>query len=45
MRKIAKQQDQDGAEIDLTPMLDVVFIMLIFFIVVASFIKEAGVWR
>ena len=42
MRKIAKQQDQDGAEIDLTPMLDVVFIMLIFFIVVASFIKEAG---
>ena len=43
MRKIAKQQDQDGAEIDLTPMLDVVFIMLIFFLVVASFIKEAGV--
>lgn len=43
MRKIAKQQQQDGAEIDLTPMLDVVFIMLIFFIVVASFIKEAGV--
>ena len=43
MRKIAKDQDQDGAEIDLTPMLDVVFIMLIFFIVVASFIKEAGV--
>jgi biopolymer transport protein ExbD len=29
--------------IDLTPMLDVVFIMLIFFIVTASFIKEAGV--
>ena len=43
MRKIAKQQDQGGAEIGLTPMLDVVFIMLIFFIVVASFIKEAGV--
>ena len=43
MRKIAKQQEQGGAEIDLTPMLDVVFIMLIFFIVVASFIKEAGV--
>ena len=43
MRKIAKQREQDGAEIDLTPMLDVVFIMLIFFIVVASFIKEAGV--
>ena len=43
MRKIAQERDQDGAEIDLTPMLDVVFIMLIFFIVVASFIKEAGV--
>ena len=43
MRKLAREQDQDGAEIDLTPMLDVVFIMLIFFIVVASFIKEAGV--
>ena len=34
MRRIAKQQEGDGAEIDLTPMLDVVFIMLIFFIVV-----------
>ena len=32
----------DGNEIDLTPMLDVVFIMLIFFIVTASFVKEAG---
>lgn len=43
MRKFAKQQEDEGAEIDLTPMLDVVFIMLIFFIVVASFIKEAGI--
>ena len=43
MRKIAKQQDQDGAEIDLTPMLDVVFIMLIFFIVTSTFVKESGV--
>ncbi|OUS23741.1 biopolymer transporter ExbD [Gammaproteobacteria bacterium 45_16_T64] len=34
--------DEDSA-IDLTPMLDVVFIMLIFFIVTASFIKESGV--
>ena len=30
-------------EIDMTPMLDIVFIMLIFFIVTTSFIKEAGV--
>lgn len=35
-------QDSDS-EINLTPMLDVVFIMLIFFIVTASFIKEAGI--
>lgn len=43
MRRLAKQQEEESAEIDLTPMLDVVFIMLIFFIVVASFIKEAGI--
>jgi biopolymer transport protein ExbD len=34
---------QEEAEVDLTPMLDVVFIMLIFFIVTASFIKEVGI--
>ncbi len=33
---------EDDSEIDLTPMLDVVFIMLIFFIVTASFVKEFG---
>ena len=33
----------DDAAVDMTPMLDVVFIMLIFFIVTASFVKEAGV--
>ncbi len=43
MRKRNKNADADQAEIDLTPMLDVVFIMLIFFIVVASFLKEAGI--
>ena len=43
MRKKKRATDTDEAEIDLTPMLDVVFIMLIFFIVVASFIKEAGI--
>ena len=35
--------EQEESSIDLTPMLDVVFIMLIFFIVTASFIKEAGI--
>ncbi len=32
----------ESAEPDLTPMLDVVFIMLIFFIVTATFVKEIG---
>ncbi|WP_041524226.1 ExbD/TolR family protein [Gilvimarinus agarilyticus] len=41
-RKNESEDDQTGA-IDLTPMLDVVFIMLIFFIVTATFIKETGV--
>jgi len=36
-------QEDDSDEINLTPMLDVVFIMLIFFIVTASFVKEAGI--
>ncbi|WP_137165869.1 ExbD/TolR family protein [Salinimonas lutimaris] len=35
--------DEEEAQIDMTPMLDVVFIMLIFFIVTASFVKEAGI--
>jgi len=34
---------QDEAQIDMTPMLDIVFIMLIFFIVTASFVKESGI--
>jgi len=34
---------EESEEINLTPMLDVVFIMLIFFIVTATFIKEAGI--
>ena len=36
-------QEEEENEINLTPMLDVVFIMLIFFIVTATFIKEAGI--
>ena len=39
--RTAKAQPQ-GQTIDLTPMLDVVFIMLIFFIVTATFIKLPG---
>lgn len=42
MRKHSSR-NQDEAAIDMTPMLDIVFIMLIFFIVTASFLKEAGI--
>jgi len=36
-------QEEEETGIDMTPMLDVVFIMLIFFIVTASFVKESGI--
>ncbi len=42
MRESIDNQEEE-MEINMTPMLDIVFIMLIFFIVTASFIKEAGV--
>ena len=42
-RTISGLQDEEEQEINITPMLDVVFIMLIFFIVTASFVKEAGI--
>jgi len=38
-----RQAQSNESQIDLTPMLDVVFIMLIFFIVTSSFVKEPGV--
>jgi biopolymer transport protein ExbD len=37
-----RQKSNDDVGVDLTPMLDVVFIMLIFFIVTTSFVKESG---
>ena len=43
MRKRRFQSTEEEAEINLTSMLDIVFIMLIFFVVTASFIKESGV--
>ena len=42
MRRHHSTADEE-AGIDLTPMLDIVFIMLIFFIVASSFIKESGI--
>jgi biopolymer transport protein ExbD len=41
MRRRSKANDE--AEINITPMLDIVFIMLIFFIVTTSFVKEKGI--
>lgn len=38
-----KRGDDMAGEIDLTPMLDVVFILLIFFIVTSVFVTEAGI--
>jgi len=45
MEKIMRENSkkEEDIEINLTPMLDIVFIMLIFFIVTAVFVKEAGV--
>ena len=40
---LAQQIEEEESEINITPMLDVVFIMLIFFIVTATFVKEAGI--
>ncbi len=42
MRRKRVRQEED-ADIDITPMLDIVFIMLIFFIVTATFVKESGI--
>jgi len=36
-------REDEESSVDITPMLDVVFIMLIFFIVTATFVKEAGI--
>ena len=40
-RRIKKKNDE--SEINITPMLDIVFIMLIFFIVTTSFVKEISI--
>ncbi|MEC8443288.1 MAG: biopolymer transporter ExbD [Pseudomonadota bacterium] len=43
MAKRRVTNDGLEADVDITPMLDIVFIMLIFFIVTTSFVKESGV--
>ncbi len=43
MRRIRPQEAGDEIDLNITPMLDVVFIILIFFVVSTSFVKESGV--
>lgn len=43
MRLGQRRRIQDEAQVDMTSMLDIVFIMLIFFIVTSSFVRESGV--
>jgi len=38
-----RKREEEDSEINITPMMDIVFIMLIFFIVTTSFIKETGI--
>jgi biopolymer transport protein ExbD len=40
---MARRKIEEKEEINMTPMLDIVFIMLIFFIVTATFVKETGI--
>ena len=42
MGRLRRRLTQDTADVDMTPMLDIVFIMLIFFIVTATFLNETG---
>jgi biopolymer transport protein ExbD len=42
-RQSRRAANEQSADIDMTPMLDIVFIMLIFFIVTTSFVKESGI--
>ncbi|MCK5768749.1 ExbD/TolR family protein [Algiphilus sp.] len=43
MRSRYSATQQEEADVNMTPMLDIVFIMLIFFIVTTSFVKETGI--
>jgi biopolymer transport protein ExbD len=43
MRRMSEQTTAENEHPKLTPMLDVVFIMVIFFIVTATFIREVGI--
>ena len=42
MSRYTRPDEEEETKVNLTPMLDVVFIMLIFFVVTATFVKEVG---
>ncbi|MEM8868332.1 MAG: biopolymer transporter ExbD [Verrucomicrobiota bacterium] len=43
MRRSLTDNDNDDVKVDLSPMIDMVFILLIFFIVTTVFVEETGV--
>lgn len=43
MRRVHTEHQTTSADVNLTPLIDMVFILLIFFIVTSSFVKEAGI--
>ncbi|MBV1916008.1 MAG: biopolymer transporter ExbD [Pseudomonadales bacterium] len=43
MRRKPRLFEEEDSAVDMTPMLDIVFIMLIFFIVTSTFVKESGI--
>lgn len=43
MRRRRKSEDSSSTELNMTPLIDMIFILLIFFMVTSSFVREAGV--
>ena len=43
MKIHSDDEEVDNTEINLTPLIDMVFILLIFFVVTSSFVKESGI--
>ena len=43
MRRISKLRQNSGDEVNLTPMIDLIFLLLVFFIVTTSFTRETGI--
>jgi biopolymer transport protein ExbD len=43
MRRLHTDTETPGVGVNLTPLIDILFILLIFFIVTSSFVKESGI--